>query len=156
MEKLNVQIKVICLVSVLSGMLSAMIPAGKMKSAFTALCSVVLVSAMLTPLESFSLKDGFSFFKNGQAASQGLISETESAELLLFEKALGDAFEKLLKEKDIIVSVKPRCENVEGEIAVCDFTVIFSGDEEEKRQISELLSQSFKDTEVIFLIREDE
>lgn len=150
------QLKVICLVSVLSGMLSAMMPKGRMKSSFTALCSVVLVSSMLMLFGSLSLKESFSFFEKGQAADQALISETEGAELMLFERALGDAFENLLEEKGISAVVKPECEKLSGEITVCGFTVYYSGDEEEKRHIYALISQSFGDIGVKFILREDE
>lgn len=146
MDETVLQIKTICLVSILSGILSVLIPQGRMKSAYLSLCAVVMISAIALPFKNSHKKD-FSFFSLDKGKiNEELSSNFPQAEVTIFEQAIASALENNLSQEGISAKIGIKAEKVGESILVSEIAVNGSFTEEEKGQIKQFVFERFPDS----------
>lgn len=150
MDEIASGIKIICLISILTGILSAVIPGGGIKKAFSTLCAVVMICVIVSPFSTLSKGDFDLNSFSPKKKSEELKKSERTAEIMLYEKILSDALEKNLIEKgiDAVVDVSA---SKNGEDMRVD-TVIVTGTFEngEKEEIEAFLNKSFAELTVVF------
>lgn len=148
MDKLSLQIKIVCLVSILSGVLSSVIPGGKMKSAYLSLCGVVLISSMIVPFKNYDMKD-FSFISyDEKKTSENLELEQRTAEVMIYEKVVSDALKSNLEKKGITADVTAKGEAQGEEIRITAITVEGVLESQQKQEIEIMLENGFPNAEI--------
>jgi len=156
MDKLSLQIKIVCLVSILSGVLSSVIPGGKMKSAYLSLCGVVLISSMIIPLKDYNMKN-FSFPSyNERKTSETLELEQRTAEVMIYEKVVSDALKSNLEKRGLTADITAKGEMREDEIRITDITLKGVFDSRQKQEITLMLEGGFPDAVISFEEGENE
>lgn len=150
MEKFSLYIKGICLISILGGVLSAVVPSGRMKKSFTSLSAVILVSAIIVPFSNFFKMDfdlDDFFVSNRQ---ENLVSDVRTAEVMMCESVVSEVLEKKLKENGISCRVKIKGEKQKDEFTVSAVSV--SGDLtiEEKNGVQQILTELLPEAEIDF------
>lgn len=150
MENISLYIKVVCLVSILSGVMTSMIPNGRLKSAYVSLTTVVLLSSMIVPTEEFK-NSSFEFdFSDERTVSESLSEEMNEAEEIVYREIVSVSVEERLASKGINVAVTVGTFFVDGEITVTEVLVSGKVTQEEKAYISEFISDSFKKAKTVF------
>ena len=94
MDKIELQVETVCLVSMLAGILITAIPQGKMKGAFSSFCAVVVIFYMLTPFSQIDIQKMKAFSLDSEDKSEELLSETRTAEVMISENILEKAMEE--------------------------------------------------------------
>lgn len=150
MDKLVVYIKVICLVSVFAGVISALIPKGGLKGAYLSLSAVVLLTATLAPLKSFSEKDFADFTFKHREASESLSAEMQTAEVMLYSRMISDAIEKRLKQQGITADVSTQSRRENEDIFVTKMTLKGTFTESQREETASFLKSAFEKAEIIF------
>lgn len=154
MDKLVSQLETVCLVSILGGILNAVIPKGRLKGAFSSFCAVVIILALFLPLGEIKSQGADIFNFKSEKFNSSLESEVKTAETLLFESLLEKSLTDALGEMGYKLSIKTECENRNGEPEVKKITVKGEFDAESKSEIEEYLKKSFSGSEISF--EEDE
>lgn len=151
---MQTEIKTICLVSMLAGIISAAIPAGRMKNAFSSFCAVAVVFYMIAPLTEINA-DSFKLSAfAGDKHDEALLSDVRTAEVMLYEKMLEKALAEKLEQAGFKASLKLRCEKQGEEIKALSVTVAGSVSDEARQSIKKILTDSLGDITVSF--EEDE
>ena len=150
MDNISLQIKIICLVSILAGILSSVIPKGKMKGSFSSLSAVVILTAMIIPLKELKSTDFSSFGFEGGQVSESLEAEVSQAEDLIYESVICDTVEADFSKEGIKSEVNVECENKSGELTVINITVCGDFSQEEKAYMTDYLITCFKEAEINF------
>ena len=150
-------IKSLCLISIFTGVISSAVPSGKLKNAFTGLCSVMLVFSMVLPLKGggnfFENADSFSFSDSGKVLS----SDVKTAEVIIYQQVMAEALEKeFLSSFNAESDVSACCENVNGEVRVISFEIYAALNEEQKAEIYVYLQERFPEAVITIMEAEDE
>lgn len=150
MENISLYIKVVCLVSILSGIMTAIIPNGRLKSAYVSLTAVVLLSSMIVPSKELKNSNVHFGFPDEIKVSESLSEEMNKAEEMIYSSVVSDSVEERLASEGINVSVCVVTSINDGDVTVTE--VIVSGDitEEEKIYISQFISDSFEKAKTVF------
>lgn len=144
------EIKTICLVSIFAGITGALIPSGKMKSAFTSFCSVLVVFYMILPVADIRADSlDFSVF-NDKIQEESLLSDVRTAEVMLYEQLLEKALEEKLRKMNLEATLKVKCEKLNDEITVISVDVSGCDGEEMRKRIKTMLTDSLGDIRVSF------
>lgn len=143
----------ICVVSVVSGILSCVMPRSSAKKAFQYVCSVVLVYAVLYPFisGSFEFPDLEKIFGSDKAdTSYEFSSKSEEVYLIAAQSGCISAAENVLKEINIAYDeVTAHCVTDDGEIILKKISVFGSYSQEQKEQIKKALYKTFPEKTVI-------
>lgn len=150
MDKIELQIKTVCVVSLFAGVISALIPQGRMKSAFSSFCAVVVIFHLVTPLTSIKTDSSEFFGKVIKEKENTFVDEVKTAEVMIYENALESALEKNLAEKGTEVKIEAVCEKTGDEITVVSFTVYSAAGEKEKEEVLQILNSGFCNAAVSF------
>lgn len=152
MEKVSLYMKLVCMISILSGVLISLIPKGRLKGSFISLCSVVTISAMVIPLSSLTY-DGISALDfDSPDSSQIYYEETENE---IYGNVFASAAEEKLREENITASVSVKIIQVQDEAVIESVTVIGSFDDTTKKRIISVLGDGFSNAEIIFEVQTD-
>ena len=154
MVKTQTEIKTICLVSMFAGVISAAIPSGRMKSAFSSFCAVAVVFYMIAPLAEINADSIKLSVFDDKKRDEALLSDVRTAEVMLYEKMLEKALEEKIEQVGSKASLKLCCEKQGEEIKVVSATVAGIISEEERHSIRKILTDSRGDITVSF--EEDE
>lgn len=139
MDKIKRWTLIISAVSVVSGILTWILPEGKLKGAYKTLCAVVIVYAFLYPIASNSRVD-FSvseFLIDNYEVSEKVDKYALSALIGSAENAIEELLSEEIKSMDIDCKVKASCMEENGEIKVSALTFIGTLS---KQQISDVTS----------------
>ena len=152
MDEITSYIKLVCVVSIASGVLMTLIPKGRLKGSFISLCAVVTVSAMVMPFNGMSVEGlrGIEWSVTDNADS--LSEKTQQAEKELYESAIALATEENLKNEGVTASVSVESDKQEEGYTIKAVTVSGDFTEAELGVINNLLSSCF--TEAKITIRE--
>ena len=150
MDKIASQIETVCLVSIFIGLISSVIPLGRLKNAFTGLCAAVLIFSMAAPLSKISKKAEDIFPFSSSKNDDMLLSDVKTAEKMLFEKTLENAIEKKLESDGITVTVRVAAENKNGEYQIISFSVRGELTQNEKIKIQDYLKSAFTVSSISF------
>lgn len=137
----------ICVISVVSGVLSCVIPRSYAKRAFQYVSSVVLIYALLYPfisgtIESFDFKKIFS--GAGSGVSEEFSLKSEEIYLLSAQTGCVNAAENVLKQNKISYDeITANCISNDGEIILKSLTVYGSYSDEVKDRIKKALYNTF-------------
>lgn len=149
MEKTTLYIKLLCSVSIFAGVLTTIIPKGKMKSSFMSLCAVVTISAMIMPLSTVKPEDFANFNFEASENSNSLSHKTEQAEKVIFESAISDALENKLNENNITASITVESEINDADVRIKTITVNGDFDIESEKTVKLILLTDFPEAKVI-------
>ena len=150
MDKIKNYIQVISLISIFIGLISALIPQGKLKNAFSAFCGAVIIFSAVNPLADIKSR-GISLFNfEAEESEEQLLSNVKTAEVLIYEGVLASAVEKALLESGYKAEVKAYCENAGEKIKITSFAVRTAADEKYRGDIESYLKRSFGDITVKF------
>ncbi len=155
MDKIKMHIETLCLISIFAGIMSALIPQGKLKNAFSAFCGAVIIFSTVTPLAQIKTQGIRLFSVESEKNDQLLLSDVKTAEASVYESVLGAAVEKELEKSGYITDVKAYCENEGEEIRIVSFSVSTSADENAKNDIEAYLKKSFGDIMVKFEVTDN-
>jgi len=144
------EIKTICLVSMFVGIISAVIPSGKMKSAFTSFCAVVVIFYMISPLAGIKADSFKLSVFDAEKRDEALLSDVRTAEVMIYEQMLESALEEKLSQNGFDVSLKAVCEKVGEEFKVISFKISGCDDEESCQTAEKILTEGFADVRVSF------
>ncbi len=149
MNSVTSYIKLICVVSIVAGVLTAVIPKGKMKGSFISLCAVITVSAMVLPFNGIQadLFDTYEYTK--EKSSDSLSKKTQLMEKEIFEGSVARAIENNLKQAGVVASVSVEGESDEVGIVVKKITVTGEFDSETETGIRSFLADDFSEAEII-------
>lgn len=150
MEKISLYIKVICLVSILAGIMSALIPKSRLKNAYVSLSAVVLLSSMIIPVGNLNESDLQFTFINENEISESLLEEMNKAEVLIYQSIISDSLEERLLSEGLNVSVEVVSSYIDADLAVAEVIVTGNITNEERNFISDFISESFEKTEIVF------
>lgn len=150
MDNPSLQIKTVCLVSILAGVLSAMIPKGRMKSAYASMSAVVLLSSMIIPLKSLGNMDFSAISIKHEEVSDNLEKESKRAETELFEAVVSSSLSDYFSEKGIRTIIKVESELFGDELSVEKINVSGSFNDEEKEYVTGYLTSCFENVTVYF------
>lgn len=150
MDKIRLHIQAVCLVSIFSGLVCALIPQGKLKNAFSAFCAVVIIFSALAPVAEIKTKQLSLFSIKSTEAEQMLLSDVKAAEVSVYESVLASAIEKELEKSGYKAVVSALCEKKAEEISIVSFTVKINASEQEKKDIEVYLKNSFGNIKVNF------
>lgn len=149
MNSINAYIKLICIISIVAGVVITLVPKGRMKSSFISLCSIILLSSMVLPFRGTDTK----IFENPEVTaeknSDAIIERTQQMEKELFETAVEDAVETNLRNSGIIADVTVEGELSEDEVSIETVTVYGDFDSETAEYIIGLLADDFGKEKVI-------
>lgn len=149
MEKTTLYIKLLCSVSIFAGVLTTIIPKGKMKSSFMSLCAVVTISAMIMPLSAVKPENFANFDFDVSKNSNSLLHKTEQAEKLIFESTISDALENKLNEKNITALITVESEINDADVRIKTITVNGDFDIESEKTVKLILLTDFPEAKVI-------
>jgi len=149
-DEIKLQLETVCLVSIFAGLVSVAIPQGKMKGAFTAFCSAVIIFSTVAPVADIRTRglDIFSFAATEK--DELLLNNVSTAETDLYAGLLEAAVEKELEKAGYAAFVKVFCEKQEDEIKVISFTVRGIADENSVDAIRSYLEGGFPGAAVKF------
>lgn len=151
MDKITSEIKLICLVSIFAGIISAVIPPGKLKGAFSSFCAIVVVFTMVSPLGEIKQLGFDSVFTADEEKEETLALQVKTAEIMLYESMIESATEDYLAEHGFEVILEVECSKEEDKMEVLSFTVKGDDlDDKDKKRISELLTDGFENAKVLF------
>ena len=149
MENFVLQIKTICLVSILTGVLGCLIPECKLKKAFNRFCAVVIVFAVLMPLSSFG-KNADKAGLSGFDRVRGEVSlQNETAEKMIYTAVLESALNERFSEAGISATVAVECEKTDDSYKIAAFTVSAAASDD-KDKAALLLNEGFNGIPVYF------
>ena len=149
MDKLTLQIKAVCLVSILTGVMGCIIPYCRLKKAFSSFSAVVIVFTLMMPFASFGKVLEEYRLNDFTAEREEASVQFETAELMIYKRVIEVAIAESLSESGITASISVECENEDDGYRITSFTV--SGcSEEEKGKICDYLSRGFGDVPVFF------
>ena len=143
-------IKAVCLVSMLAGIIGALIPSGKMKSAFSAFCSVVMIFYIVSPLSGINAEGLRGFSLKNEESEEMLLSDIKTAEVILSEQMLEDALENNIRKSGFDLKLNVSCEKKDGEIKIKSITVSGCENEEDRGIVKEILLKNFNEIEIVF------
>lgn len=145
------EIKTICMISMFAGIISAVIPSGKMKGAFNSFCAVVLIFYIILPLAGIKA-DSFKLFSaaDSEKRDEALLSDVRTAEVMLYEQMLEKAVKEKLGKSGLAASVEAECEKINEKFRVNSFEISGCNDEESRKTAEKILTESFADVKVIF------
>lgn len=150
MDKIKNYIEAISLISIFIGLISALIPQGKLKNAFSAFCGAVIIFSVVNPIADIK-NSGINIFAfEAEESEEQLLSDVKTAEVFVYEDVLASAVEKALSESGYTAEVKAYCENEGEEIKLISFTVKTVADENSVSYIEAYLENSFGDIAVKF------
>lgn len=151
----------ICVVSVVSGILSCVMPRSYAKKAYQYVSCVVLIYALLYPFISGSvdtddLKD--ILYDDNSGSSYEFSLKSEEIYLLSAQSGCVTAAENVLKQKNVAYDeIEAQCTPEDGEIILKRLSVYGSYTDEQKEQIKKTLSETFdKKTTIEFVGDKDE
>ncbi len=154
MEKFSLYVKIICLVSILSGVLSALIPKGRLKSAYLSLAGIILLSSMVMPFKLLSDKRTEVFSFDTDKAGQSISREAETVRTSIHESMLKEEIEKKLVSDGIKASVTVRVKNENQKLYIAELHVKGELSDEEKNVINAYFSEASEKPHII--LEEDE
>lgn len=143
MDEIKTGIEGVCLISIFTGLIGAAIPQGKMKKAFTAFCSAVIIFSIVIPVGEFKADGKKMFDITVTKNEQLLLAEVETAQQSLYEGVLGSAVENELEKSGYSVTVKAECRIDADEIIPYSFTVIIADNSSATADIEAYLKSSF-------------
>ena len=149
MDDFTLQIKTVCLVSILTGIMGALIPSGRLKKSFDSFCAVVIVAAILLPVNSLknsAAKDiSFDFSKS----ENNLLNQEDTAEKLIYKEVLEKALNGRISQIAPTSDVKVECVKNDSGYEIKSFTV--SGcTSAEKEAVAAYFKESFSGIPVYF------
>ena len=154
MDEFTLQIKTVCLVSIFTGIMSVLIPSGRLKKAFNSFCAVVIIFSIILPFTSLKKaaeeSDMFDFSK----AQSELLSQNSSAEQLVYTSVIEKALNDRLKEMGLKGKVDADCKKEGDSFRIVSFTVTADTDEE-KDKISVYLTEAFNEIPIHFKEEKD-
>lgn len=150
MDKITNSLETVCFVSLLGGVLCAVVPSGRMKGAFYSFCAVLLIFSLLIPLGQIdTLAKELPDFKN-EKADERLASDVRTAEVQIFEKLSENALDEMLEKNGFHAKTSAECESTESDIIVKKITVTGDFSAEEKQTVEGLIKNFFSNAEVEF------
>lgn len=150
MDSFITDIKIICLISILTGVLSVLIPPGAIKNAFTTLCAVVMIYACVVPFADIDSIISSVDFSSGEEVSKRLTLDERTAQVMIYEKIVADSLESNFSDQSYKVKVSVEACNSNEEIHIQSITVTGKLSDEEKSVIENSLKESFQDAIIIF------
>ena len=155
MIKLKEWIVLITFVTIMSAVFLCLVPSGKLKSAFSVLCGIIIIYAAVSPFVGLDIEDvDFdAFFVTDEEVSESYSSLGENAALLAAQDSIDDAVEAILKKAGFqFEKVETQCRMQNGEIVLTEIVIYCAFDESEKEKALNLL-EDFKSesTQIIFV-----
>ena len=150
MDKIKLQLETVCLISIFAGLISVAIPQGKMKNAFSAFCSAVIIFSTVAPVADIKTQDLSFFSFSSESKDEMLLSDVSTAETDLYANLLETTLEKELRKAGHRVNVKAFCEKVNDEIRIISFAVNGNSDENARTEIEDYFKNGFPDVQVKF------
>lgn len=145
------QIETVCLVSMFAGIISAAIPQGKLKSAFSSFCAVAIIFYMVTPLAQIRTEGLKLFSLEIESSEEELLSDVRSAEVMLYESLIEKSITQAVEKMGYRASIKALCESRgDDEIRVISFTVSGTFDANAEAEIENFLKEGFNGVAVNF------
>jgi hypothetical protein len=142
MDNFTLQLKALCLVSILIGVMGVLIPSCRLKKAFDSFCVVVIAAAIILMLSSLkSVKSEFDIF-DFDKPNGGISTESSTAEVMLYSTVIEKAVNSHFLQSGLSVTVEAECESTSEGCKVTSFTLI-EYDEAEKEAATEYLAQAF-------------
>lgn len=133
MDEFSLQIKTVCLVSIFTGVMSVLIPAGKLKKAFNSFCAIVIIFSVMLPFTSLKKAAEKGDLLDISRADGELLSQNSSAEQLIYTKVIEKAINDRLTEMDISAAVRVQCKKEDESFTVTSFTVVADTDEDREK-----------------------
>ncbi|MFI3142141.1 MAG: hypothetical protein R3Y27_07555 [Clostridia bacterium] len=138
----------ICLVSILSGVLLSIIPKSKMKSAFNMLCISILIYTIVFPLSSYDLTslDFDSLLSINTELEQDYEEQNERLTIQTSETIIEETIKEQLSENKIeFDEVQVICVYEDENLVIDDINVIGDFTEQESEIISEIIITNIGD-----------
>ena len=154
MDNLTLQIKTVCLVSILTGIMSVLVPSGRLKKAFNSFCAVVIIFSVMLPFTSLGRSAEKSNLFDFSKAQSELLSQSSSAEQLVYTSVVEKALNDRLTEMKIKGTVRVQCEKEGDGFSIVSFTVTADTDED-KDKISAYLTEGFNGIPIYFKEEKD-
>lgn len=149
MDKLTLQIKAVCLISILTGVMGCIIPSCRLKKAFNSFCAVVIVFAIMMPLSSLGKNTAELVLSGFDASEEDTSAEYETAEEMIYKRVVEKAVTESFSESGINVTVTVECERVEAGYEIISFSV-YGFNAEEKEIITDYFNRGFNGIPVYF------
>lgn len=150
MDDFLLRIKAVCLVSILGGIMIALVPAGKLKGGFKSLCGVVLVSGIVLSFSSLN-DSSFSLQQHLNGENEQSVSlQMDNAQVDLFESLVSSALEKKLLESVGEFEIKIDAQQQGEGIKVKSVTLKGRADETTRAEAEKMILESFPEAELIF------
>ena len=149
MDNLALQIKLICLVSILTGVLSTLLPSGRLKKSFNSFCAIIIVFVIMLPFSTLGRSAQKESFLDFDEREGDLLSQSDTAEKLIYTSVLENALNDRFYEMGFSATVKAECEKLGESYTVVSFTVK-SAEENEKEKIYSYLNEGFGGVAVYF------
>lgn len=150
MGDITLSLKSLCLVSIISGILSALLPDGGIKKAFYSLCAIVMIYSLISAFSSFE-KNDFAKEKFSRNKFEKNISEQEdTAQLMIYEKVVSDALGNILKSKWNVYGVEVSASYNDKNAEINSLKVTGELSDAEKNEIEILLNDKFEKIQIIF------
>lgn len=150
MDKAATHIEAVCLVSILVGIVSSVIPQGKLKGAFSSFCALVFIFTVMGPFSSLKKTDFNIFSFRNETAGKELLSDISSAEQKLCQDLAENAIEEKLKEMGYEVRLGVRCKKEGDEYRVVSLVITGDLSSQQRSDVRDYLKKSFPDAEVSF------
>lgn len=147
MDRISLYIRLICVVSILSGVLISLIPGGRFKNSFRSFCGLLMISAMVVPLSAIT-SDGIADFRLDKVYNSDV--DYQGEEKQMFTDMLELSVEEKLKKENLIADIS--IEVAENYDATVIKSVTVEGDfnDDEKNYITDMLGNFFPEAEIIF------
>lgn len=149
MDEFAIQIKTICLISILTGVMGCIIPNCRLKKAFNSFCAVVIAFTIMVPFSSFGKSAGKYTFSDLTAVEEKVVVQGEAAEKLIYTRVVEKAITESFAENGITADVSVECESTDDGFKLVSFTVCGCS-EEEKSVISNYFNKGFGNVTVYF------
>lgn len=156
MDKIAFSLETVCFVSILAGIIGALIPQGKLKGAFSSFCAVVLVFCFIEPLSEIRGESFGALFTDDVRSEEELLSDVNTAEKQLYENLLEKGLEEKLDSIGCSAEVKAECEKNEDEYKTVTLTVKGKLTAQEKYAAEIYLKEGFPAAEIKFEETEDD
>ena len=154
MDEFTLQIKTVCLVSILTGIMSVLIPSGSLKKAFNSFCVVMIIFSIMLPFTSLKKAAEESNLHDFGKVQGELLSQNSSAEQLVYTSVVEKALNDRLNDMGLNGCIDVQCEKEGDSFSIVSFTVTADTDEE-KDKISVYLTEAFNEIPIHFKEEKD-
>ena len=150
---------IISAVAIVSGVLSALVPEGKMKKAYKTLGAVVMIYAVLLPLINsdvidFRIDD---YLQDNYEVSEKMDKYARQAIVNSAEKAIEDLLYESAEEKGLSCKFKAQCDVIDEKIIVSSVNVTGAKTQSQKDLISDIVvGLGFKKETIVYSGENDE